>query len=168
MISAGGHRQLDRRWPASARLALTGWRVRGAVSLILGLVFCWPVVSSLAALGNSRAGVGLAGRDVATAAQHRRLADLDVKAATVGLQADALTGSVTVSNIGGRRAPSSMAGVAWRSSDSGSTIQLGRFRVPALAPGQQDKAHFRVVVPKGVEGNYVVSICADVLGQVRE
>ena len=35
-------------------------------------------------------------------------------------------------------------------------------------PGGQDKAHFRVAVPKNASGSYVVSVCADVLGRVRE
>ncbi|MBA3809026.1 MAG: hypothetical protein H0X28_11665 [Solirubrobacterales bacterium] len=133
--------------------------------MVLGLVLCWPVVSSLAAPG----GGGVEGRPVvAVIAQHRKLADLGVKAANVMLQSGVLTGTATVGNVGAHRAPSSTAGVAWKSADSGGTIQIGRFRVSALAPSQQDKAHFRVAVPKGASGSYVVSVCADVLGQVRE
>jgi hypothetical protein len=150
-------------------LALTGrWRVRDALWLVLGLALCWPVVSSLAASGHRQAGGGRLDRIVAVAAQHRKLADLDVKSATVAFRAGVLTGSATVGNIGARRAPSSMAGVAWKSVVSGNAVQIGRFRVSVLVPGGQDKAHFRVAVPKDASGSYVVSVCADVLGQVRE
>ncbi|HWX27199.1 MAG TPA: Ig-like domain-containing protein, partial [Steroidobacteraceae bacterium] len=142
--------------------------MRHALWLVLGLGLCWPVVSSLAFSGHRHMVSGRSDRIVAVAAQHRKLADLDVKAATVALRAGVLTGSATVVNVGARRAPSSMAGIAWRSAVSGGTVQIGRVRVSALAPGGQDKAHFRVAVPKDASGTYVVGVCADVLGQLRE
>src|ERR1700729_2782313 len=86
------------------RLALAGrWRVRDVLWLVLGLMLCWPVVSSLAALGHRRVDGGHLGPMVAVAAQHRKLADLDVKAAIVALRAGVLTGSATVGNVGARR-----------------------------------------------------------------
>jgi hypothetical protein len=176
MIAAGDHRGPDVRPQAGARLSgmgrrlvLTGRRrVRDALWLVLGLVLCWPVVSSLAASGHRRVDGEHPGRIVAVAAQHLKLADLDVKAATVALRAGVLTGSATVGNVGTRRTASSTAGVVWKSVVSGRAVQIGRFRVSALVSGGQYKAHFRVAVPKDASGSYGVSVCADVLGQVRE
>jgi hypothetical protein len=176
MIAAGDHRGPDVRPHAGARLCAMGrrlvptgrWRVRDALWLVLGLVLCWPVVSSLAASGHRRVDGEHRGRIVAVAAQHLKLADLDVKAATVALRAGVLTGSATVGNVGTRRAASSTAGVVWKSVVSGRAVQIGRFRVSALVSGGQYRAHFRVAVPKDASGSYVVSVCADVLGQLRE
>src|SRR5207245_5656291 len=82
---------------------------------------------------------------------------------------DFLVGTATVENAGALRARSSTAGVAWKSSGSGGLIQLGRFGVPALNPGQRHKTHFRVRTPTNAKAAvYNVSVCADVLGQVRE
>jgi CARDB len=102
-------------------------------------------------------------------ARRQRLAELDVSAAAVKLLAgNVLAGTATVGNVGSVRARSSTADVAWKSSDSGGLVQLGKFAVPALKPGQRHKAKFQFDLPKGASGKYEVSVCADVLGQVQE
>ena len=130
----------------------------------------WPVVSGLASPGVGRASrtVGSGGGAVA-ASRRQRLAELDVSAAAVKLLAgNVLAGTATVGNVGSVRARSSTADVAWKSSDSGGLVQLGKFAVPALKPDQRHKARFQFDLPKGASGKYEVSVCADVLGQVRE
>ena len=179
MISAGDQDQPDARPRAGARLsamrgrlALTGRRrVRDVLWLVLGLVLCGQVVSVLASPGLGRASQRAVGRggSVAVVARRQRLAELDVSAAAVKLLAgNVLAGSATVSNVGSARARSSTAAVAWKSSDSGGLVQLGRFTVPALKASQRHKARFQVDLPKGASGRYEVSVCADVLGQVQE
>ena len=153
------------------RLALTGRsRVRFALWLVLGLVLCGPVVSGLASPRLGRAGKAAGRSSTAVAASRRqRLAELDVSAAAVKLLAgNVLTGTATVGNVGSARARSSMAGVAWKSAIAVALVQLGKFAVPALKPGQRHKAKFQVDLPKGASGKYEVSVCANVLGQVRE
>jgi hypothetical protein len=176
MISAGDSDKPDVRPRAGARLstmrgrlALTG-RWRGALGLLLGLMLCGPVVSVLASPGVGRASKAVGRSDTAVAASRRqRLAELDVSAAAVKLLAgNVLAGTATVGNVGSARARSSTADVAWKSSDSGGLVQLGRFQVPALKPGQHHKARFQFDLPKGASGSYQVSVCADVLGQVQE
>jgi hypothetical protein len=93
------------------------------------------------------------------AARRQRLAELDVSAAAVKLLAgNVLAGSATVGNVGSARARSSTADVAWKSSDSGGLVQLGRFTVPALKPGRRHKAKFQFDLPKGASGKYEVSV----------
>ena len=47
-------------------------------------------------------------------------------------------------------------------------VQVGRFRVAALAAGRQTKQRFRLRVPTDTKaGKYAVSVCVDVLGQVQ-
>ncbi len=176
MISAGDSDKPDVRPRVGARLstmrgrlALTG-RWRGALGLLLGLMLCGPVVSVLASPGVGRASKAVGRRDTAVAGSRRqRLAELDVSAAAVKLLAgNVLAGTATVGNVGSARARSSTADVAWKSSDSGGLVQLGRFQVPALKPGQHHKARFQFDLPKGASGSYEVSVCADVLGQVQE
>jgi hypothetical protein len=177
MISTGGHRQPDacpragaRLYAMRGRLALTGrWRL--TLGLVLGLMLCGPVVSGLASPGGGRASqqaVGRSGSVAVVAGRRARLAELDVSAAAVRLLAgNVLAGSATVGNVGSVRARSSTADVAWKSSDSGGLVQLGKFPVPALKPGQRHKAKFQFDLPKGASGKYEVSVCADVLGQVH-
>ncbi len=139
--------------------------------VVLVSVLGGPVVSGLASPGVGRASQQAVGRSdsVAVVARRQRLAELDVSAAAVKLLAgNVLAGSATVGNVGAARARSSTADVAWKSSDSGGLVQLGRFTVPALKPGQRHKAKFQFDLPKGASGKYEVSVCADVLGQVRE
>ena len=176
MISAGDPDKPDVRPRAGARLsamrgrlALAG-RWRGALGLLLGLMLCGPVVSVLASPGVGRASRAVGRGGGAVAASHRqRLAELDVSAAMVKLLAgNVLAGSATVENVGAARARSSMADVAWKSSDTGGLTQLGKFTVPTLKPGQRHKARFQFDLPKGASGSYQVSVCADVLGQVQE
>ena len=143
---------------------------RGALWVVLALALCGPVVSVLASPGVGRASEAV-GRSstVAVAARRQRLAELDVSAAAVKLLAgNALAGSATVGNVGAARARPSTANVAWKSSDSGGLVQLGRFTVPALKPGQRHKAKFQFDLPKGASGSYEVSVCAEVFGQVQE
>ena len=143
---------------------------RGALWVVLALVLCGPVVSVLASPGTGRASETV-GRSstAAVAARRQRLAELDVSAAAVKLLAgNALAGSATVGNVGAARARPSTANVAWKSSDSGGLVQLGRFTVPALKPGQRHKAKFQFDLPKGASGSYEVSVCAEVFGQVQE
>ena len=156
-MSCGGR---PRRAPIMRRVVL--W-----VALVL--VLCGPVVSVLASPGVGRASkaVGRSG-SVAVVARRQRLAELDVSAAAVKLLAgNVLAGSATVGNVGSVRARSSTADVAWKSSDSGGLVQLGKFTVPALKPGQRHKARFQFDLPKGASGKYEVSVCVDVLGQVH-
>ncbi len=90
-------------------------------------------------------------------------------AASVTLRTgNVLASSAIVRNVGARRAQSSTAALAWSSRDGGGMVQIHRFRVPALAPGQLHKANFNVTVPKAASGTYEVSVCADVLGQVEK
>jgi len=141
-----------------------------ALCVLLALTVL-PVVSGLASPGVGRASQRAVGRggSVAVAARRQRLAELDVSAAAVKLLAgNVLAGSATVGNVGSARARSSTADVAWKSSDSGGLVQLGRFTVPALKPGRRHKAKFQFDLPKGASGKYEVSVCADVLGQVQE
>jgi hypothetical protein len=177
MISAGDSDKPDvcpragaRLSAMTGRLALTG-RWRGALGLLLGLMLCGPVVSVLASPGVGRASraVGRGGSVVVAASRRQRLAELDVSAAAVKLLAgNVLAGSATVGNVGSVRARSSTADVAWKSSGSGGLVQLGKFAVPALKPGERHKAKFQFDLPKGASGSYEVSVCADVLGQVQE
>ncbi len=139
--------------------------------VVLVLVLCGPVVSGLALPGVGRANQRAVGRGdtAAVAARRQRLAELDVSAAAVKLLAgNVLVGSATVGNVGAVRARSSTADVAWKSSGSGGLVQLGKFQVPALKPGEHHKAKFQFDLPKGASGSYEVSVCADVLGQVQE
>ena len=141
------------------------------VVLWVGLaLLVWPVVSGLASPRVGRASRPVSRGDRAVAASRRaRLAELDVSAAAVRLLGgNVLTGTATVGNAGAVRARSSTADVAWKSSDSGGLVQVGRFQVPALKPGQRHKAKFQFDLPKGASGSYGVSVCADVLGQVQE
>jgi hypothetical protein len=138
----------------------------GALWIVFALMV-WMAVSSLA----SATPDPKAGQDAAVLAAKRpsKLADLQVPSATVELAAGSLLGSATVENLGAARARSSTAGVAWKSAGSGGLIQLGKFTVPALRPGQRHKAHFHIPVPKdALAGVYTVSVCADVLGQVQK
>ena len=141
------------------------------VVLWVGLaLLVWPVVSGLASprIGPASRPVGR-GNGAVAASRRARLAELDVSAAAVKLLwGNVLTGTATVGNAGAVRARSSTAGVAWKSSDSGGLVQLGRFQVPALKPGQRHKAKFQFDLPKGASGSYGVTVCADVLGQVQE
>ena len=90
-------------------------------------------------------------------------------AASVTLRTgNVLASSAIVRNVGARRAQSSTAALAWSSRDGSGMVQIHRFRVPALAPGQLHKANFNVTVPKAASGTYEVSVCADVLGQVEK
>ena len=143
---------------------------RTVLWVVLGLMLCGPVVSVLASPGVGRASKAVGRSDTAVAASRRqRLAELDVSAAMVKLLAgNVLAGSATVGNVGSVPARSSTADVAWKSSDSGGLVQLGRFAVPALKSGQRRKARFQFDLPKGASGSYEVSVCADVLGQVQE
>jgi hypothetical protein len=137
--------------------------------VVLVLVLGGPVVSGLASPGLGRASGAVGRGGSAVVARRQRLAELDVSAAAVKLLAgNVLVGSATVGNMGAVRARSSTADVAWKSSDSGGLVQLGRFEVPALKPGQRHKAKFQFDLPKGASGEYEVSVCADVLGQVQE
>ena len=129
----------------------------------------WPVVSSLAAATHG----GTARRDasaVLAASRSSRLADLQIPSATVKLAVgEPRRAALPVENLGAVRARSSTAGVAWKTADSSGLIQLGKFRVPALKPGQRHKAHLQIPTPKDSHaGVYTVSVCADVLGQVQE
>jgi triacylglycerol lipase len=125
------------------------------------VVLCGPVVSGLA-LGASDA----AGRDALAAGAGRRLPDVVVRVATVALRpGDVLTGTAQIANLGARQAPASTAWVAWRSRAADGLTQIGRFRVPALSPGQLDRAHFRLAAPGSAGGSYEVSVCANTLGR---
>ena len=140
---------------------------RTVLWVVLVLVLCGPALSGWAAPGHG----AVSGRDVSNVAvaSRQRLAELDVSTAAVKLLAgNVLAGSATVGNIGSVLARSSTADVAWKSSDSGGLVQLGRFTVPALKPGQRHKAKFQFDLPKGVSGRHAVSVCADVLDQVQE
>jgi hypothetical protein len=98
------------------------------------------------------------------------LADLVAVSASATLNSDgAIAGAFVVKNIGSAHARATTAGVDWRLGTQGALIQIGHFSVPALAPGHRSKLRFRVTVPaNAVAGSYLVSVCADVLGQVRE
>ncbi len=168
-MSHGGH---PRRAPTVRRTV--PWVVLVLVlcgPVVSVLVLCGPVVSVLALPGVGRASKAAGRSDTAAVAARRRqrLAELDVSAAAVKLLAgNVLAGSATVGNVGSARARSSTAAVAWRASTGGGLVQLGRFKVPALKPGQRHKAKFQFDLPKGASGSYEVSVCADVLGQVQE
>ncbi len=143
--------------------------MRRTLWLVIGAVLCWPVVASLAA---SRVGAGRssASHVVALARSSRvRSVDLRVTAVRVALrEGDVLTGAATIRNKGSGRAPASTGNLAWRSSATAGVVQVGRFRVVALAAGRQTKQRFSFPVPKGAKGGrYAVSICVDVLGQVQ-
>jgi triacylglycerol lipase len=126
--------------------------------LALLVVLCGPVVSGLA-LGASVA----AGHDAGTG---RQPPDVMVRVATVALGAgDVLTGTAQIVNLGAHRAPASTAWVAWRSRAADGLTPIGRFRVPALSPGQLDRAHFRLAAPGSAGGSYEVSVCASALGR---
>jgi hypothetical protein len=145
--------------------------MRRVVLLVVLALVVWPVVSVLASPGVGRASQRAVGRgdSVAVVARRQRLAELDVSAAAVKLLAgNVLAGSATVGNVGSVRVRSSTADVAWESAGSGGLVQLGRFTVPALKPGQRHKARFQFDLPKGASGKYEVSVCADVLGQIQE
>jgi triacylglycerol esterase/lipase EstA (alpha/beta hydrolase family) len=128
------------------------------------VVLCGSVVFGMA-LGASDA----AGRDALAAGAGRRLPDVVVRVATVALRAgDMLTGTAQIVNLGARQAPAATAWVAWRSWRSRAAdglTQIGRFRVPALSPGQLDRAHFRLAAPGSAGGSYEVSVCANALGR---
>jgi RHS repeat-associated protein len=140
--------------------------------VVLVLVLCWPVVSGLAApahVAGRQSAAGRTGSVAVVALRRQKLAHLTVTAATVNLlPGNVLTGTATVGNVGALRARAFTADVAWKSSRSGGLVQLGRFSVPALKPGQKHKAHFRIHALKGASGSYDVSVCANVLGQVQE
>ena len=146
--------------------------IRGLVlRLLVPLVLVLPVVVGVVAWAAVPIRGELARSDEALTASSKpgKLADLEVSSATVKLSSGKLlVGVATVENAGAVRARSSTAGVAWKSSSSGGLIQLGKFQVPALKPGQRHKTHFQVSVPKGVPGTFNVSVCADILAQIRE
>lgn len=98
------------------------------------------------------------------------LPDLVVHSATVSLQnGDVVVGKAVVGDVGDARARSSTAGVDWREGAQGDVIELGRFDVSVLEPKREHETSFSVPVPAGTAaGSYVVSVCADVLSQVRE
>ena len=135
------------------------------LAVVLGLL----VMSGLALAGNGRASRRTTGRAASASEAAVRLADLEVTAASVSLEHDTvLLGSATVRNVGAVKARSSTADLAWKAVGTGGLVQIGRFTVPALKPGKHDKAHFQVTVPKGASGSYGLSVCADVLGKIRE
>src|SRR5580704_1565898 len=168
----GGTRQTDdcpctsldsapmRRWVFAGR-----WSTRRVVlGFMLCLLPCWLVVASLAAAGEGGRAVG---RGVAARVAAPPIAKLSVKVASVAVKGDDLAGSATFVDMGRRPARSSTAALAWRvHGSSDGLVQLGRFRVPALAAGRRDIAHFRVAVPTDASGSYEVNVCADVLSQV--
>jgi hypothetical protein len=95
----------------------------------------------LALTGGARVVAGRDVSDVVVASRRARPAELDVSAATVKLLAgNVLAGSATVGNIGGARSRSSTADVAWRPTDGKGLVQLGRFKVPALRPGERRRS----------------------------
>jgi surface antigen len=125
-----------------------------------------PAMSSLAAPTPK---AGMDSPAVLTVSRSSKLADLQVPAATVKLAVGNLVGGATIVNSGVKRARSSVAGVAWKSAASDGPIQLGKFAVPTLKPGQRHKAHFQIPLPKDTHaGVYTVSVCVDLLGQVQE
>ncbi len=167
MSDIHGTQDCNRRLSATMRGAVG---MRRVVLLVVLALMVWPVVSVLASPGVGRASETVGRSDTAAVvARRQRLAELDVSAAAVKLLAgNVLAGTATVGNVGSVRARSSTADVAWKSAGSGGLVQLGRFTVPALKPSQRHKSDFQVDVPKGASGEYEVSVCTDVLGQIQE
>ena len=152
-----------------------GGRSRGAAGMrrlvprfLFALVLVLPVAAGVVAWAGVPVRGQLARSEALIASSGSgKLPDLKVNSATVKLASGKLVGNATIKNAGTARARSSTAGVAWKTTASGGLIQIGRFEVPALKPGQQDKAHFRLALPKDAHGGiYAVSVCADILGQV--
>jgi RHS repeat-associated protein len=80
-----------------------------------------------------------------------------------------LTGTAVIENAGTAHTRATTAGVAWKSSATHGSVQLGRFAVPALKPGQRHKTTWRLKFPTtAAAGVYAVTVCADVLAQVHE
>ncbi len=140
---------------------------RATVWVALALM-AWPVVSSIASETHRPKTVADASAARAGVRSSKQ-ANLQVLSATVKLAGRTLVGSATIENLGVVRARSSTGGVAWKSTNSGGLIQVGKFAVPALKPDQRHKAHFQIPVTKNSHpGVYTVSICADVLDHVQE
>ncbi len=138
------------------------WRVAPIAAAFAAVAT--PVVSSIAATGNDHAP-----RVGTTAAAHKR-AELRVTAASAKLnEAGELTGTAAIVNSGSARARATTAGVAWKDSSTHGEVQLGKFAVPLLKPGQKHKASWHLKLPtSATAGTYAVEICADVLSQVQE
>jgi hypothetical protein len=143
------------------------WPLTPVVALIATL--CWPVVGVLASSADRapRQSSYLA-RD---ASHHPlMLAELRVSSASVKLaEGGTLAGTAIIENAGAARARATTAGVAWKSSATHGSIQLGRFAVPALKPGQHHKDAWHLKLPSdAAAGVYDVTVCADLLSQVHE
>lgn len=97
MISMGGHRQSDECPCAGARTSATSREVAGSWPRVFAVrVGSWLACRSYRAgrlRGHHRVDDGRIEHVVALAARHRKLADLDVKAATRALRAVVLAGT---------------------------------------------------------------------------
>jgi hypothetical protein len=143
-----------------------GWMRQGAVSALGVSLLSVLLIQCMAAAAQTS--VANPGRARASATTVRGLADLTIRSAAVRVESSRLVGTVTVRNVGTVGARATYAGVLLQLRGSRHSTRIGRFRVPALPAGVARHMGFAVAAGTRKAGSYMVSVCADVLGQVRE